>query len=137
MGAEATADVGTRAPGAPAEPTGGGARAAQAAAALAAAGDQSGEIDGWATRFALLGDVNRLRILLALHRAPGLSVTELAESVGMSDNAASHALAGLRVAGVVAVDRDGRFRRWSIADEEIHAILHAVGASHSDLHPNH
>ncbi|WP_322098048.1 ArsR/SmtB family transcription factor [Nakamurella alba] len=91
----------------------------------------------WAQRFALLGDVNRLRILLALHRAPGISVGELAGAVGMTDNATSHALAALRAAGVVDADRDGRFRRWSVVDDEIHQILHTVGAGHSDLHPHH
>ena len=55
----------------------------------------------------------------------------------MSDNAASHALSALRTAGLVTASRDGRYRRWSIADEEVHEILHAVGASHSALHEHH
>jgi DNA-binding transcriptional ArsR family regulator len=97
----------------------------------------AGEIQTWAVRFGLLGDSNRLKILLVLHRAPGITVGDLAATVGMSDNAASHALSALRIAGVVAAARDGRFRRWSIADQEIHDILHAVGASHSSLHPHH
>ena len=95
------------------------------------------DVDRWSTRFAMLGDVNRLRILLALHRAPRITVGDLAEAVGMSDNAVSHALAALRVTGLVRVGRDGRYRRWTVADEEIHEILHAVGASHSTLHPEH
>lgn len=108
-------------------------RAEQARKALkSASGTQA-----WAIRFGLLGDENRLKILLALHRAPGITVGDLAAAVGMSDNAASHALSALRMAGVVAADRDGRYRRWSIADQEIHDILHAVGASHSLLHPHH
>lgn len=108
-------------------------RSEQARRALTSAS----EIQVWAIRFGLLGDENRLKILLALHRAPGITVGDLAAAVGMSDNAASHALSALRVAGVVAADRDGRYRRWSIADREIHDILHAVGASHSVLHPQH
>ncbi len=96
-----------------------------------------GEIQTWAVRFGLLGDSNRLKILLVLHRAPGITVGDLAATVGMSDNAASHALSALRIAGVVDAARDGRFRRWSIADQEIHDILHTVGASHSTLHPHH
>ncbi|QNK83582.1 winged helix-turn-helix transcriptional regulator [Nakamurella sp. PAMC28650] len=108
-------------------------RAEQARQAL----HDAGEIQTWAVRFGLLGDENRLKILLALHRAPGITVGDLAAAVGMSDNAASHALSALRMAGVVTAARDGRFRRWSITDHEIHDILHAVGASHSTLHPDH
>ena len=109
------------------------ARAEQARRALTSADD----VQGWAIRFGLLGDENRLKILLALHRAPGITVGDLAAAVGMSDNAASHALSSLRMAGVVGADRDGRYRRWSVTDREIHDILHAVGASHSQLHPDH
>ncbi len=108
-------------------------RAEQARRAL----QDAGEIQTWAVRFGLLGDENRLKILLALHRAPGITVGDLASAVGMSDNATSHALSALRIAGVVTASRDGRFRRWSISDQEIHDILHAVGASHSTLHPHH
>jgi DNA-binding transcriptional ArsR family regulator len=97
----------------------------------------AGDIPGWATRFGLLGDENRLKILLSLHRAPGITVGDLASAVGMTGNAASHALSALKIAGVVTADRDGRYRRWSITDPEIHDILHAVGASHSALHPQH
>ena len=95
------------------------------------------ELRTWSVRFGLMGDENRLKILFALHRAPGITVSDLAEAVGMSDNAASHALSALRMAGVVAAERDGRFRRWSITDHQIHDILHDVGASHSTLHPDH
>ena len=109
------------------------ARADEARKALANAGD----VGAWAGRFALLGDVNRLKIMLALHRAPGITVGDLAAAVGMTDNAVSHALAALRVTGVLSVDRDGRYRRWSVLDETIHDILHEIGASHSALHPDH
>ena len=116
-----------------ADPPADQARVHQARVAL----EEAGELRVWAVRFGLMGDENRLRILFALHSAPGITVSDLAEAVGMSDNAASHALSALRIAGVVAATRDGRFRRWSITDPEIHTILHQVGASHSSLHPSH
>lgn len=94
-------------------------------------------VDDWADLFAALADVNRLRLLLAIHHAPGINVTELAEAVGMGANATSHALAALRLRGVVRAERAGRERRWSIASDEIHALLHQVGATHSPLHPEH
>ena len=95
------------------------------------------DLPAWSVRFGLLGDLNRLRILLALHRAPGITVGDLAAVVGMTDNATSQALSALRIAGVVAAVRDGRFRRWSVTDTAVHNILHAVGAGHSPLHPEH
>ncbi len=112
---------------------GDGVRIEEAAVAL----QNPDDIQRWATRFSLLGDVNRLKILFALHRAPGLTVGDLATVVDMTENAVSHALAALKVANVVATDRDGRYRRVSVTDDDIHTILHTVGASHSDLHPNH
>lgn len=87
-------------------------------------------IDGWAEIFQAMADSNRLRILLAVHYSPGINVTELADAVGMTANATSHALAALRVRGIVRSERAGRERRWSIASEQIHALLHEVGAAH-------
>ena len=46
----------------------------------------------WAELFGALADSNRLRLLVAVHYRPGSNVTELAETVGMSANATSHAL---------------------------------------------
>ena len=68
---------------------------------------------------------------------PGINVTDLAEAVGMGANATSHALSALRLRGIVRSERAGRERRWSIASDEIHALLHQVGATHSPLHPEH
>ena len=94
-------------------------------------------VDDWATVFAALGDPNRLRILLAVHHAPGINVSALAAATGMSDNAASHALGALRVRGLVRVHRDGREHRWELCHDAVHELLHRVGATHSPLHPEH
>ena len=94
-------------------------------------------IDDWAELFQALSDTNRLRILLAVHQSPGICVTDLAEAVGMTANATSHALAALRLRGVVRAERSGRERRWRIASNDIHNLLHQVGATHSPLHPDH
>lgn len=93
------------------------------------------DIDRWVGLFGQLGDPTRLKILLALHRAPGITVTDLADAVGITPNAASHALTGLSARGLAAAARDGRWRRWSLADDEAHTILHGLGARHSELHP--
>lgn len=99
--------------------------------------DDAGDVDRWVELFGQLGDPTRLRILLALHRAPGISVTDLAGAVGISANAASHALATLAARHLATSVRDGRQRRWSLADPTAHAILHSLGAQHSSLHPEH
>ena len=94
-------------------------------------------IDEWADVFQALSDTNRLRILLAVHHVPGICVSDLAETVGMTANATSHALAALRLRGIVRSERSGRERRWTIASDQIHQLLHQVGATHSPLHPEH
>lgn len=94
-------------------------------------------IDDWAELFQALADTNRLRMLLTIHHTPGINVTDLAEAVGMGANATSHALAALRLRGIIRSERVGRERRWSITSEQIHTLLHQVGATHSPLHPEH
>ena len=64
-----------------------------------------------------LGDVNRLSLLLALHHAGDLCVSDLAFSVGMSDSAVSHALRLLRAHGMVTAHRQGRLVRYRVSGE--------------------
>jgi DNA-binding transcriptional ArsR family regulator len=94
-------------------------------------------VDDWSELFSALADPNRLRILLAIHRAPGINVTELATATGMTDNATSHALNSLRLRGLVTVSRNGRERQWNLSHDAVHELLHRVGATHSPLHPEH
>jgi len=91
-------------------------------------------IDRWAEIFQAMADTNRLRILLAVHYRPGINVSDLAEAVQMTANATSHALGALRIRGIIRSERVGRERRWSIASEQIHDLLHEVGATHPPPH---
>lgn len=68
-----------------------------------------------ATVLDALGDVNRLSILLSLHHAGDLCVSDLAFAVGMSDSAVSHALRLLRAHGMVTAHREGRLVRYCVA----------------------
>ncbi len=90
-----------------------------------------------------LGDVHRLSILLALHHAGDLCVSDLAFAVGMSDSAVSHALRLLRAHGMVTAHRQGRLVRYRVTGELTtrlldvvsdgvvgDVVLHAHGASH-------
>ena len=94
-------------------------------------------ITDWSEVFSALSDPNRLRILLAIHRAPGINVTDLAAATGMTDNATSHALNSLRIRGLVECSRSGRERQWNLCHDAVHELLHRVGATHSPLHPEH
>ncbi|KAA0020033.1 ArsR/SmtB family transcription factor [Antrihabitans cavernicola] len=100
---------------------------AQARAAVAAAPD----LELWVRRFELLGDPTRLQILLCMHRAPGICVSDLAAALSMSPTAVSQALRLLRNQGWVAVERDGKKMTYSLRDDLIHRLLHDVGATHS------
>ena len=85
---------------------------------------------GWAQRFDLLSDPNRLEILLVLHRAPGICVGDLAAALGRSENAVSQALRVLRQQGWVSSTRVGRSVSYRLEDEIVHDLLHWIGARH-------
>ncbi len=86
---------------------------------------------GWAQRFDLLSDPHRLEILLSLHRAPGICVSDLAAALGRSENAVSQALRVLRQQGWVLSERVGRQVSYRLDDETVHDLLHWIGARHS------
>lgn len=73
-----------------------------------------------------LGDVGRLSILLALHHAGDLCVSDLAVSVGMSDSAVSHALRLLRAQRMVTAHRDGRLVRYRVDGDLTRQLLDVV-----------
>ncbi|QBJ96122.1 transcriptional regulator [Rhodococcus sp. ABRD24] len=91
-------------------------------------------IVGWANRFELLSDPNRLRLLLCLHYAPDICVTDLAAALGMTGTAVSHALRLLRQQGWVAAERSGRTVRYRLVDDTVHELLHTIGATHFQEH---
>ncbi|MDJ0346145.1 metalloregulator ArsR/SmtB family transcription factor [Streptomyces sp. H10-C2] len=84
---------------------------------------EPGRVRALADRFALLADPGRLALLLALHVAGPMAVTDLAVATGMKDPAVSQALRLLRAAGVAVGDRDGRIVRYRVVDDEISALL--------------
>ncbi|MBM9468735.1 ArsR/SmtB family transcription factor [Nakamurella leprariae] len=90
------------------------------------------QVERWADAFRTMADINRLKILLAVHHSPGINVTDLAATVGMSANATSHALRALRDQGIIRTERAGRERRCRLVDEQVHGLLHGVGATHAE-----
>lgn len=89
------------------------------------------------SRLTALSDPTRLELLIAIHAAPGAPVKVLAAATGLAPNTVTQALVTLREAGLVYNVRDGRLSRWHLADEATHALLHHLGAPHTDLHPRH
>ncbi|RCH69482.1 transcriptional regulator [Streptomyces sp. SDr-06] len=96
--------------------------------AIAAIGDPD-RVRAWAERFSLLADANRLALLLALHRAGPLAVSDLAVATGMRDPAVSQALRLLRAAGAVAGEKEGRVVRYRVVDEATACLLDAYAAN--------
>lgn len=88
-------------------------------------------------RLAAFSDATRLELLIAIHAAPGAPVKALAAATGLAPNTVSQALTSLRDAGLVTNERDGRLSRWQLSDAAAHALLHHLGAPHSELHPPH
>ncbi|GAA0922850.1 metalloregulator ArsR/SmtB family transcription factor [Nonomuraea longicatena] len=72
--------------------------------------------------FGLLGDPNRLRLLLALLDGE-LCVCDLAAVTGQSESAVSHALRLLRAHRVVAVRRAGRMAYYRLEDAHVRMLL--------------
>jgi DNA-binding transcriptional ArsR family regulator len=87
----------------------------------------------WSDRFSLLADPGRLALLLALHRAGPLAVTDLAVATGIRDTAVSQALRLLRAAGVVAGERDGRVVRYHVVDQQMSVLLDHSAARGQDV----
>ncbi|BBG02879.1 MULTISPECIES: ArsR/SmtB family transcription factor [Pseudonocardia] len=104
------------------------------AVAVLSDGDKVAEA---ATVLDVLGEVNRLSILLALQHAGDLCVSDLAVAVGMSDSAVSHALRLLRAHGMVTAHRHGRLVRYRLADglpRRLLEVVSAVAVSPGQLH---
>ena len=73
--------------------------------------------------FALLGDENRLRLLLGLLEGGELCVCDLAAAAGLGESATSHALRLLRAHRVVKVRRAGRRAYYSLTDGHVRMLL--------------
>ena len=89
--------------------------------------------------FALLGDPNRLRLLLALLEGGEMCVCDLAAAAGMGESAASHAMRWLRAHRIVSAPRrQGRMAYYRLEDAHVRMLLD-VALTHTQhttaLHP--
>ncbi|MBL8670765.1 MAG: winged helix-turn-helix transcriptional regulator [Alphaproteobacteria bacterium] len=72
--------------------------------------------------FRLLGDASRLRIVLACLDGP-ISVTEIAERLGLSASLVSHHLRLLRAARIVRSQRSGKSILYEGADDHVRCVI--------------
>ncbi|ROS38256.1 ArsR family transcriptional regulator [Amycolatopsis thermoflava] len=100
-------------------------------AALDGLGDRD-VVREWAERFSVLADPSRLTLLVCIHYAREICVSDLAVAAGMTDTAVSQALRLLRAHGLVTAQRTGRIVRYRLADATVHELIH-----HVRPHPQH
>jgi DNA-binding transcriptional ArsR family regulator len=75
---------------------------------------------------ALLGDRARADILTALMAGPALTATELAQEAGVTKQTASAHLARLTDAHLIAVERQGRYRYFRLADRDVAHLIESL-----------
>jgi DNA-binding transcriptional ArsR family regulator len=97
------------------------------------------DVEQVADVFALLGDPNRLRLLVALLEGGEMCVCDLAAAAGMSESAASHAVRWLRAHRIVSSPRrQGRMMYYRLEDTHVQMLLD-VALTHSQhtraVHP--
>jgi DNA-binding transcriptional ArsR family regulator len=78
-----------------------------------------------AQRFRVIGEPMRIRVLDALRDGP-LTINELAERLGASQQNVSKHVGVLAQAGIVAREKDGNRVRCSIADDTIFELCELV-----------
>lgn len=83
-----------------------------------------------ADAFRMLGDKNRIKILVALLQGES-SVNCLAELIEASPSAVSQHLAKLRLAGLVNVRREGTYAYYAAANTHVQRLLDEA-LSHAD-----
>lgn len=83
--------------------------------------------------FRLLGEPNRLRMVLACLEAPR-AVGDLVEALGLSQTLVSHHLRLLRTAHVLRGDRQGRQVHYAIDDEHVRDTVRNMVAHLTEPH---
>ncbi len=78
-----------------------------------------------ATRFRVIGDPNRIRILDQL-RDGELSVSQITERLGTSQQNASKHLAVLHQAGIVSRRKEGTSALYSVTDDGVYELCEQV-----------
>lgn len=83
-------------------------------------------VTGMAETFKVLGDPNRLRIVIAVSRAE-LCTLDIARALGMSESAVSHQLRLLKALRLVRQRKEGKLVLTALDDEHIEDLLRIAG----------
>jgi DNA-binding transcriptional ArsR family regulator len=86
------------------------------------------ELDRLSLTYKVLGDPNRLKIVMAL-RSVEMCVCDLAAFTGLTDSAVSHQLRRLKDLALVKSRREGQIIYYSLDDEHVSQLLN-VGLEH-------
>jgi DNA-binding transcriptional ArsR family regulator len=86
------------------------------------------ELDRLSLTYKVLGDPNRLKIVMALRNAE-MCVCDLAAFTGLSESAVSHQLRRLKDLALVKSRRDGQIIYYALDDEHVSSLLE-VGLEH-------
>ena len=79
-------------------------------------------VTGMAETFKVLGDPNRLRIVIAVSQAE-LCTVDIAQALGMSESSVSHQLRLLKALRLVRQRKEGKLVFTSLDDEHIEDLL--------------
>ena len=86
------------------------------------------ELERLALTYKVLGDPNRLKIVMALRNVE-MCVCDLAAFTGLTDSAVSHQLRRLKDLALVKSRREGQIIYYSLDDEHVSRIL-SIGLEH-------
>ncbi len=86
------------------------------------------ELDRLSLTYKVLGDPNRLKIVMALRNVE-MCVCDLAAFTGSSESAVSHQLRRLKDLALVKSRRDGQIVYYALDDEHVSGLLE-VGMEH-------
>ena len=86
------------------------------------------ELDRLALTYKVLGDPNRLKIVMALRNVE-MCVCDLAAFTGLTDSAVSHQMRRLKDLALVKSRRDGQIIYYALDDEHVERLL-AIGLEH-------
>jgi len=86
------------------------------------------ELERLSLTYKVLGDPNRLKIVMAL-RSSEMCVCDLAAFTGLSESAVSHQLRRLKDLALVKSRRDGQVIYYALDDEHVTGLLE-VGLEH-------
>ena len=92
------------------------------------------ELERLALTYRVLGDPNRLKIVMAL-KSVEMCVCDLAAFTGLSDSAVSHQLRRLKDLALVKSRRDGQIVYYSLDDAHVERLLN-IGLEHINQSDN-